>query len=71
MRNYLWWSHVLIVVEFLFNKTARLHSEAYRIKNPTIDAFSGTSQKGQDILKFRHFQVAGLLLQVYSLEFPV
>ena len=47
----------MYVIEFPFNKIVRLQSTAYyRIKNSTTDFFSGSAQKGKDVLKLSHFQ---------------
>ena len=45
------------VIEFFFNKIVTLQSTAYyRIKNSTTDFFSGSAQKGKDVLKLPRFQ---------------
>ena len=44
----------MCLVEFPFNKIARLHSEAYYwIKNYTTDGFLRSAQKGKNALTFR------------------
>ena len=55
------------VIEFFFHKIVTLQSTAYyRIKNSTPDFFSGSAQKGKDVLKLPRFQKNPAELPLFS-----
>ena len=64
-------SRKMCVVEFPFNKIARLHSAAYyQIKNcTTSDAFPRSAQKRKNVLTFREFQKDVPFLKLYRSTF--